>query len=359
MLRTEDDLDLTLEDLGWTEAFARQVKPKDLKRGRPGRIVEAFRKSYLVHTGDRIVQAVPRGVMYHKASGKEQLPAVGDWVILDRLDHHGPARVWRMLERETVLIRKAAGESTAPQVIAANIDTIFIVTSVNQDFNLRRIERYLTLVRESGATPVLILNKIDLSEDAERFVREARGIDDVLEIFPVSMATGQGLDALDGRVAARETIALVGSSGVGKSTMINRLVGDDLQTTGSIRETDGRGRHTTTTRQLIVIPGGALMIDTPGMRELQPWQAEVGVEQTFELIYELAMQCKFRDCQHRDEIGCAVKQAVADGRLDAGRLDAYLRLQDELAEQREQQLVAERAKKRRAAAARRWQEEDP
>ncbi|MEM1347200.1 MAG: ribosome small subunit-dependent GTPase A [Myxococcota bacterium] len=359
MLRTEDGLGLTLEDLGFSDAFSRKIKPKDLRRGRPGRIVEAFRKSYLVHTGERIVHAVARGVMYHKASGKEQLPAVGDWVVLDRLDHHGPARVWRMLERQTVLIRKAAGESTAPQVIAANIDTIFIVTSVNQDFNVRRIERYLTLVRDSGATPVLILNKVDLSEDPGPLVREARGLDADLEIFPVSMVTGEGLAALDARISARETIALVGSSGVGKSTLINRLVGDELQTTGAIREADGRGRHTTTTRQLIVTPSGALMIDTPGMRELQPWQAEVGVEQAFERIHELARRCKFRDCKHRDEIGCAVKQAVADGALDAGRLAAYLTLQDELAEQREQQLVAQRAKKRREAAARRWHDEEP
>jgi ribosome biogenesis GTPase len=234
-----------------------------------------------------------------------------------------------VLTRRTAFSRRAAGRWTDEQIVAANVDTVLLVTSLNRDFNLRRIERYLALAWESGANPVVVLNKADLSADPGAWRLETASATAGVPVVITSAARGDGLSDLAEIVRNGGTTALLGSSGVGKSTLINALLGDSRQHVREIREGDDRGRHGTTSRQLFLVPGGGVLIDTPGMRELQLWDAQSGLEHAFADIDELARTCRFRDCSHDAEPGCAVTGAVAEGRLDSGRLDSYRRLQRE------------------------------
>jgi ribosome biogenesis GTPase len=223
-----------------------------------------------------------------------------------------------------------AGERTEEQVVAANVDTIFLVSGLDREFNLRRIERYLTLAWGSGATPVVILNKSDISPDLESRVAEVQAVAVGVSIHPLSAALGLGLEQLAPYFAPGRTVALLGSSGVGKSTLINRLLGEDLLPVQSVRESDDRGRHTTSRRELVLLPSGALIIDTPGLREVQLWSDEEGVGGAFGDIEDLARGCRFRDCTHTHEAGCAVKEASTSGTLLPARLKSYRKLQREL-----------------------------
>lgn len=326
---------LPLEALGWRAEQAEDLDEKDKKR-HVGRIVEAFRKSYLVHLGDRIVHAASRGALHHKSTGRQDLPSVGDWVVVDGADSTR-ARLWRTLPRRTCLIRQAPGTKTAPQVIAANLDIILIVSALNQDFNIARLERYLTLVRESGAQPVFVLTKADLCDDVEPYLEQVRAISATAPALALNARDPACLEHLEPYLQPRDTIALIGSSGVGKSTIVNLLHGHNLQTTAAVRESDGKGRHTTTTRQLIVSPTGCLVVDTPGMRELHLWQAEGGLRESFDDIEAIAQSCKYRDCRHAQEDGCEVKAALERGELDASRLVRWQKLMLELDDQRERQ----------------------
>jgi ribosome biogenesis GTPase / thiamine phosphate phosphatase len=294
------------------------------------------------------------GKFRHEVKARADFPAVGDWVIASARSGEGRATIHRVLQRKSKFSRKIAGKKTEEQIVAANVDVVFLVSSLNSEFNLRRIERYVTLAWESGAQPVIVLNKCDLCENPEDFRSQADaaaigvrvilasvchgdGIAEIREImrsdsqdlFAKKSAGETNVSAQTGENVGAKTAALLGSSGVGKSSLINAILGMQLLDTGAIRESDDRGRHTTTTRHLIVAPGGGVLIDTPGMRELQLWDASEGLGQAFGEIAELAMNCKFRDCKHMNEPGCAVRGAVDSGTLDPERLESFHKLERE------------------------------
>jgi ribosome biogenesis GTPase len=270
------------------------------------------------------------GKFRFKTIARQNLPAVGDWVALRPIPAEDRAIIEAVLPRKSQFIRKAAGKETAGQVVGANMDWVFVMMSLNQDFNLRRLERYLALAWESGASPVVILSKSDLCEDKETKVARIRREAAAVPIHAISAKSHQGLEDLDGYLGEGKTIALLGSSGVGKSTLVNVFLGHPTLKTQAIRADDDRGRHTTTTRRLLLLPGGALVLDTPGMRELQLWEAEVGVRMAFEEIEVQASRCRFRDCAHQQEPGCAVQEALAAGTLDEERFQSYQKLKGEM-----------------------------
>jgi len=271
------------------------------------------------------------GRMRHRAEGRVDYPAVGDWVAFRPDPDSDRATIQGVLDRKSRFVRKVAGSVVAQQVVAANVDVVLLVTALDADFNPRRLERYLVLAHESRARPVIVLSKTDLADDLDEYLREARSVagPDV-SIHTVSAPLDAGYEALRGYLEPGKTVALLGSSGVGKSTIVNRLAGEELQRTQEVRTTDGRGRHTTTHRQLILLSDGGLLMDTPGMRELQLWDVDEGVEETFSDIEELADHCRFPDCEHDREPDCAVREAVTEGRLPTERLMSYHKLRREL-----------------------------
>jgi ribosome biogenesis GTPase len=333
-----------LERLGWSEFFAQQIAG-DAPPSRVARVVEEQRGAYRV-AGDFDGWAEVSGKYRHQARATADFPAVGDWVCVAIGAER--AVIHRRLERRSTMSRKAAGRAVEEQVVAANVDTIFLVTALAEDLNPRRIERYLTVVREAGAVPVVVLNKTDLSRDPESEAAAIRARLPFVDVLATSALHERGLEQLNAYLAPGRTIALIGSSGVGKSTIVNRLLGYERLKTAGIREADGRGRHTTTARHLVELPGGALLIDTPGMRELQPWVEESAVSETFEDIAQLAGGCRFADCAHSTEPGCAVLAAVDRGELDPERLEHYRHLGREIAfEERKRDKAAAAAEKKR------------
>ena len=336
-----------LARLGWSQFFADafdQIAEADLE---PARVGIEHNHLLRVYTASSELLATASGKLRHSADGPAELPAVGDWVGVCP-NPEGPAQIRAILPRRTCFSRKAAGDTTQRQVVASNIDTVFLVSGLDQDFSPRRIERYLVAAADSGATPVIVLNKGDLAEDIDAAVLTLREMAADVPIHVTSCEDGRGLDALERYLADGQTIALLGSSGVGKSTLINRLLGYDRQRTRNVRPHDSHGRHTTVHRELLLHPDGGVIIDTPGMRELRLWDTQGGLETAFDEIEALVDDCRFRNCQHRTEPGCAVRQAVEDGHVSAGRLAHYHQLQDErtrLGERRDQ--LAELAEKQR------------
>jgi len=321
-----------LDALGWNDEIARAYEPWADKPGHsPARVLIEFNYIYRVvdESGER--DAVIAGRIKHHASSRGDLPAVGDWVVVRRQPEEDRGAIVAVLPRHSRFSRRMAGQVTDEQVVAANVDVVFIVMSLDEDFSVRRLERYLLMARESGADPVVLLTKPDLCEDVASRVTDVVIAAGGAPVHVLSPKHNEGLEQVAQYLTPGRTGALLGSSGVGKSTIINRLVGSDVQRTQEVREADSKGRHTTSHRELVRLPDGGLLIDTPGMRELQLWDAGEAVSETFDDIEALASSCHFTDCRHRDEPRCAVKAAVDEGHLPAGRLASYLKLQDELA----------------------------
>lgn len=314
---------MTLATLGWNERWHREFGIYASAGLVPGRVVGEHRTHYRVAIEEMELSAEATGRLRNDAHLRSDMPGVGDFVALRPSAGDGPATIEAILPRTSALIRKASGEQR-PQLLAANVDVVFVVTGLDGDFNLARLQRFLALVRDSGATPVIVANKAELSSDFAAITREIRTIAPEVALHPTSVRAGSGLADLEPYFTGNRTVALIGSSGVGKSTLTNVLLERDAQATGAVRAHDSRGRHTTTHRQLFVRPRGGAIIDTPGLRGLEAWNGDA-VTADFQDIELLATQCRFSDCQHRSEPKCAVLAAVARGELAAERLAEYLK----------------------------------
>jgi ribosome biogenesis GTPase len=321
---------MNLNLLGWSSFFASSFAAYSQAGYAVGRVAIASRTLYTLYTESGELTADISGNLQSRATATQDFPAVGDWVVIRSRVSEKRATIHAILPRKSKFSRKTAGARTEEQVVATNIDTVFLVSGLDGDFNLRRIERYLLLAWESGANPVILPNKADLCPAIDERVAEVAAVAPSVSIIPLSATNQQGLDALSSYLQPGQTVALLGSSGVGKSTITNELKGEKVQAIQSVRRGDDRGRHTTTHRELILLPNGSLIIDTPGMREIQIWSAGEGLQETFSDIEALAERCRFRDCQHHHEPGCAVQQALERGSLDESRFLNYRKLQKEL-----------------------------
>lgn len=322
---------MTLNQIGWSPEWESAFGPRSREGFVPARVSCEHRGaqySVLAEQGEWMADV--SGRMRHNAASPQDMPSVGDWVIVQ--PHPGEERctIHDILPRRSVFIRKTAGDRTKEQVVAANVDTVLLVSGLDHDYNPRRIERYLTLAYGSGSTPVIVLNKADLCSDPDKVLLETETVAPGVPILFVSATQGNGIDKIMELLPAGRTGALLGSSGVGKSAIVNALLGREALKTGPVREHDSRGCHTTTSRQLIPLANGAVLIDTPGMRELQLWGDPDAIGQSFADIEGFAPDCRFSDCSHTNEPGCAVRQAVAEGRLAADRLESYLVQRKEL-----------------------------
>jgi ribosome biogenesis GTPase / thiamine phosphate phosphatase len=322
---------LNLKKLGWNQAFEESFTEYEQQSLIPGRISVEHKGLYRVLTEHGELIGEVTGKIRFNAAGRQDFPAVGDWVAVQAVPQEGKAYIHGILPRKSKFSRKAAGLTTEEQIVATNVDTVFLVNALNQDFNLRRLERYLLMAWESGAAPVIILSKADLCEDVQSVVNEVELVAFGVPIIAVSSETETGLDALAAFIKEGETVALLGSSGVGKSTLVNKLFGQDVLKTNDIRAEDGKGKHTTTHRELLVLETGGILIDTPGMRELQLWEGDSSLSQSFQDVESLAEECRFRDCTHKKEPGCAVQAAIDSGELDVSRYNSYVKLQREMA----------------------------
>lgn len=332
-----------LQDLGWDPSWHETFEPYERRQLIPARVAVRHHGPCELLSERGPLGGLPAG---HLAGA--ELPAVGDWVAARPLPGERKALIEAVLPRRTAFTRKEAWRRTVEQVVAANVDTVFIVSALGAELNARRLERYLVGARESGARPAIVLTKADLEPDHADAVLAVEAVALGVPVHVVSAVTGEGLDALTAHLGRGRTVALLGSSGVGKSTLVNRLAGRELLVTREVRA-DGRGRHTTTHRELVRLPGGGLLLDTPGMRELQLWAGEESLDGAFEDVTAFAGECRFADCAHEHEPGCAVKAALADGLLPAERWESYRKLQREL-----RSLEVRRSKRLQAEERRRW-----
>ena len=318
-----DDSQLTLRDLGWSPFFQQQLTLGEAEGLRPARVF-AIQRTHLTLMTDAMEVNVSLGGRWFQLDVEER-PTVGDWVLTPP----GADNVVRVLERKSLLKRMSAGQNSEVQLIGANVDTLFLVTSCNADFNPRRLERYLALAYNAGVEPVVVLTKADLAEDPDWYVDEVRKVKGDLVVELVNALEGETVGSLKGWCGTGQTVALLGSSGVGKSPLVNTLSTAQVQVTQDVREDDGKGRHTTTHRSLHVLPEGGIVLDSPGMRELAIADVESGVQQMFDDVEALSAQCRFADCGHDTEPGCAVRGAIDSGELDEARLASYLKLRRE------------------------------
>jgi ribosome biogenesis GTPase len=321
---------MNIQVLGWNEFFELQFQPYKGQGLSAGRVLKEVRHLYTVYTAEGVREGEVSGRFHFTAMNRSDYPTVGDWVVLRQFDDC--AIIEAVLPRKSSFSRKTAGNETQEQVVAANIDHLCIVCGLDggRNFNLRGIERYIAMTVEGGAAPVVILNKVDLCDDREGILLQARSVAGDLPVHLVSALTGEGMAALSKGFDTGATVAFTGHSGVGKSSLINSLLKREALKTGEVREGDLRGRHTTTHKELFFLEGGAMVIDTPGMRELQLWGDEGSLDETYGEIHEAAKRCRFADCSHQNEPGCAVQQLLVDGALDIGRYENYLDMRAEL-----------------------------
>ena len=351
---------MTLEDLGWNKNFQKAFDALSLKKCVPARLIRDNKITYgaLIDGGDEL-EVVMSGKVYHEAESDAELPAVGDWVAIEiakdgqvAKTHECENMIRARLPRQTCFSRKMPGKSTEEQVIAANVSVVVVVTDAGSDFNPRRMERYFMLVRRSGSKAVVLVNKSDLfpaeqNQEAAALIQE---LSDDADVHITSATENEGLEVLQQYLKPGVSLTLVGSSGVGKSTLINQLLGEEFQWTSDVNETTGKGRHTTTARELIPLEGGGILIDNPGIREVQMWTDEQTLRESFVDVEELAAQCKFGDCKHGDDAGCAIRAAVESGELDMGRYESFLKLDEEIealeVRQKKRRILTERRAKR-------------
>jgi len=327
---------MTLDHLGWNEAFATEFAPYTAKGWAAGRVIRGNRISYGIlvagTTGLQEFEAILSGKVFHATESNADLPAVGDWVAFEAHPDGKTGSIQARLARQTCLSRRLVGDSEEEQVIAANISAVVVVTDAGADFNLRRMERFFSIIARSGAQPVVLLNKADLFSDTKN-LRAARAIAKLqaaAEVHITSAKTRKGLALVKTYLAPGHTVAFIGSSGVGKSALVNRLLGDECQWTGSVNETTGKGRHTTTSRELMLLPNGSMIIDNPGIKEVQMWTDERTLRESFSDIEKLAAGCQFDDCKHGTDTGCALRAALAQKTLSPERLAAYLAMDAEI-----------------------------
>jgi ribosome biogenesis GTPase / thiamine phosphate phosphatase len=341
---------MNLIDLGWNQYFEKHFEPYKLQNLIPARITQEHKNIYMAIDDGGEILAEVSGKFRHLTDSRGGFPAVGDWVGLTRREDNR-ATIHALLPRKSAFVRKVAGVETEEQVVAANIDTVFIVCGLDSNYRLRRIERYLTLTWESGAVPVVLLNKCDICQNLADRTSEVETLAIGVSVHAISAKDGIGLEALGSYLTPGRTAAFLGSSGVGKSSIINCLLGDERLAVNDVREDDSRGRHTTTSRELLLLPDGGIVIDTPGMRELQVWGDDEGLRQTFDDIESLAAECRFRDCGHLKEPGCAVRTAIDSGKLDPNRFQSYLKLKKEI-----EYLAARQVMKANAAEKLKWKQ---
>ena len=344
---------MTLEDLGWNADFSAEFKPFTAMGWVPARLIRDNKITYgaLLEGGNEL-EVIMGGKVFHNAGSNAALPAVGDWVALDVGDKGEETVIRARLTRQTCFSRKLPGKSSEEQVMAANVSVVVVVTDAGADFNPRRLERYFMLIERSRAKAVVLVNKSDLFPgDVNEAARaEISELSNNADVFITSAVKNEGLGVLKSYLQKGVSITLVGSSGVGKSTLVNQLLGEEWQWVSDVNEVTGKGRHTTTARELMVLVGGGILIDNPGIREVQMWTDETTLRESFSDIEQVASECKFHDCKHGMDKGCAIRSAVEDGSLDVGRYESFLKLEEEIKDlkkrQKKRQILVERRAKR-------------